>query len=111
MSAWSDMGSGSLPKQTLKTLSVAEALMSPTHEEQNAREREDARKRRHNKKEPEEGEDEKKKEPFIIRQSFDNIGRELMSLVATALREIGISRMWRPRPRLTKTCSCPWLRR
>ena len=31
----------------------------------------------------------KKKEAFLIRQSFDNIGRELISLVATALREIG----------------------
>ena len=32
---------------------------------------------------------EKKKEAFVIRQSFDNIGRELISLVSTTLREIG----------------------
>ena len=82
------MRSGSLPKQKLKTLSFAEALMSPTPEEKKARERVEARKRRH-KKEPEEGKDGKKKEAFILRQSFDNIGRELISLVATTLREIG----------------------
>ena len=66
-SAGSNMRSGSLPKQKLKTLSFTEALMSPTPEEQKAREQVEARKRRHNKKEPEEGKDEKKKEPFIIR--------------------------------------------
>ena len=47
-----------------------------------------ARKRRH-KKDPEEGKDGKKKEAFIIRQSFDAIGRDLISLVAATLREIG----------------------
>ena len=48
----------------------------------------DARKRRN--KQPEEGnKEEKKKEAILIRQSFDNIGRELISLVATTLREIG----------------------
>ena len=62
--------------------------MSPTPEVKKARECVEARKRRH-KKEPEEGKDEKKKETFIIRQSFDNIGRELISLVATTLQEIG----------------------
>ena len=87
-SAGSDMRSGSLPKGKLKTLSFAEALVSPTPEEQKARERVEARKRRH-KKDPEEGKDEKKKEAFIIRQSFDAIGQELISLVATTLREIG----------------------
>ena len=72
----------------LKSLSFADALASPTPEEQKARERVEARKRRH-KKDPEEGKDEKKKEPFIIRQSVDAIGRELISLVAATLREIG----------------------
>ena len=48
----------------------------------------EARKRR-NKKEPEEGKGAKKKEAFIIRQSFHNIGRGLISLVATTLREVG----------------------
>ena len=47
----------------------------------------DAKKRRN--KKPEEGKEEKKKESFVIRQSFDNIGRELISLVSTTLREIG----------------------
>ena len=70
------MRRGSLPKQKLKSLSVVEALMSPAPEEQKARERVEARKRR-SKKEPEEGKDSKKKEAFIIRQSFDNIGPEL----------------------------------
>ena len=37
-SAGSDMRSGSLPKTTLKSLSVADALASPTPEEQKARE-------------------------------------------------------------------------
>ena len=48
----------------------------------------DAKKRR-NKKIPEEGKDGKKKEAFITRQSFDNMGRELTSLISTTLREIG----------------------
>ena len=93
-SAGSDMRSGSLLKHKLKTLSFAEtrsfaeALVSPTPEEQKARERVHARKRRH-KKDPEEGHDGKKKEAFIIRQSVDNIGRELISLVAATLQEIG----------------------
>ena len=47
------------------------------------------RSRRHKlKKVPEEGKDGKKKEAFIIRQSFDAAGRELILLVAAALREI-----------------------
>ena len=62
--------------------------MSPTPEEKKVRERVEMRKRRH-KKEPEEGKDGKKKESFIIRQSFDNMGRELIFLVSTTLREIG----------------------
>ena len=83
----SDMRSGSLPKHKLKSLSFAEALMSPTPEEKKARERVDAKKRRN--KKPEEGKEENKKEAFKICQSFDNIGRELISLVSTTLREIG----------------------
>ena len=79
--------SHSLPKHKLKSLSFADALMSPTPEEQKARERVDAKKRRN--KKPEEGKEEKTKEAFVIRQSFDNIGRELISLVSTTLREIG----------------------
>ena len=47
----------------------------------------EARKRRHT-KDPEEGKDGKKKEPFIIRQSSDAIGRDLISRVADTLREI-----------------------
>ena len=73
----SDMRSGSLPETKLKSLSVAEALMIPTPEEKKARERVDAKKRRS--KKTEEGKEEKKKEAFKIRQSFDNIGRELIS--------------------------------
>ena len=85
----SDMRSGSMPKSKskLKSLSFAEALVAPTPEEQKARERVDAKKRRN--KKPEEVKDAKKKEAFIIRQSFDNIGRELISLISTTLREIG----------------------
>ena len=36
-----------------------------------------------------EGKDGKKKGAFVIRQSFDEIGRESISLVSTAVREIG----------------------
>ena len=43
-SAGSDMRSGSPPKHKLKSLSFADALMSPTPEEKKARERVDARK-------------------------------------------------------------------
>ena len=82
------MRSGSLPKHKLKSLSFAEALMSPTPEEKKARERVEARQRR-NKKEPEEGKDVKKKEAFVIGQSFDNMGQELISLISITLREIG----------------------
>ena len=71
----------------LKALSFDDALQSPTPEVKKARERVDAKKRRN--KKPEEGKEEKKKEAFVIRQSFDNIGRELISLVSTTLREIG----------------------
>ena len=81
------MISGSLPKSKLKSLSFADAVMSPTPEEKKARERVDAKKRRN--KKPEEGNEEEKKEAFVIRQSFDNIGRELISLVSTTLQEIG----------------------
>ena len=84
-SAGSDTRSGSLPKSKLKSLSFAEAFVSPTPEEQKARERVEARKRRH-KKDSEEGKDGKKKDAFIIRQSFDVVGRELISLVAATLR-------------------------
>ena len=63
-SAGSDMRSGSLPKHKLKTLSFADALPGPTPEEQTARGRVEARKRRH-KKGPEE-EKGGKKEPFFI---------------------------------------------
>ena len=65
------MRSGSLPKQTLKTLSFAEAPVSPTREEKKARGRVEMRTRRH-KKEPEEGMAGKKKEAFILRQFCDN---------------------------------------
>ena len=63
------MSSRGLPKHTLKSLSFADAAMSPTPEEQKARERVDAKKRRN--KKPKEGKEEKKKEAFVIRQSFD----------------------------------------
>ena len=78
------MRSVSLPKHKLKALSFADALRAPTPEEQNARERVEMRKRRH-KKGPEEGKEGKKKEPFIIRPTFDAIGRELISLVPATL--------------------------
>ena len=82
------MRSGSLPKHKLKTLSFAEALVRPTctPEEQNARGRVKTGKR--HEKEPEEGKDGKKKGVFLLRQSFDNIGQELISHVAATLREI-----------------------
>ena len=83
------MKSGSLPKTKLKFLSFAEALMSPTPEEKRARERVEARNRR-NKQKPEGGKDKKKKkEAFVIQQPFDNMGRELISLISTTLRKIG----------------------
>ena len=84
------MRSGSLPKNKLKPLSFAEALMGPTYtpEEKKARGRVEARKRR-NKKEHEEGKDEKKNEASDIRQSFRNMGRELVSLISTILWESG----------------------
>ena len=61
--------------------------MSPTPEEEKARDRVHAKKQRS--KKPVEGKEEKKKEAFAIHQSFGNIGRELISLVSTTLREIG----------------------
>ena len=97
-SAGSDMRSGSLPRHKLTILSFADALMSPTPEEQNARGRVEMRKQRH-KNDSEEGKEGKKKEPFMIRPTFDAIGRELISRVAATLREIGkqeCCRMWRP---------------
>ena len=66
------MRSGSLPKHKPKTLSFADALTSPTPVEQKVRARVEMRKRRH-KKDPEEGKEGKKKEPFIIRPTFDAI--------------------------------------
>ena len=83
----SDIRSGSPPTSKPKTLSFAGAAMSPALEEKKARERVDAKKRRN--KEPEEGKEEKKNEAFVIRQSFDNIGRELISLASTTLQEMG----------------------
>ena len=65
----------------------------------------EARKRRH-KKEPEEGTDGKKKEAFILRHSFDNIGHELIPLAATTLREIGKQDV---EARKTAGCSDFWL--
>ena len=53
--------------------------------------------------------EEKKKEAFIIRQSFDNIGRELISLVATTLREIGKQEIEAPTKADTDICSCTGL--
>ena len=86
------MRSGSLPKSKskskLKTLSFADAVIGPTPEEIKAREQVDTRKRRN--QQPEEGNtEEEKKQTFMTRQSFDNIGRESVSIVATTLREIG----------------------
>ena len=55
---------------------------------------------------PEEGKDGKKKGPFVIRQSFDAIGREWISLVAAAtleLREIGKQDVKCCIPRLSAT--------
>ena len=73
-SAGSDMRSGSNPpNHTLKAPSVADAVLSPPPEEQTARRRVEARKRRH-KKDPKEGKG-GKKEPFIIRPTFDAIWR------------------------------------
>ena len=66
------MRSGSLPKHKLKALTVVEALTSSTPEEQKVRDQVEMRKRRH-KKDPEEGKEGKKKEPFIIRPTFDAI--------------------------------------
>ena len=48
----------------------------------------EAQKRRNNKSDPEEGKAGKKDE-FVIRPNFDAIGRELISLVAATLQEIG----------------------
>ena len=82
------MRSESLPKRKFKSLRFADALMSPTPEDKKVRERVEARKRR-NKNDPEEDKDGKKKEAFVIRQSSENVGRELISLVPAAFREIG----------------------
>ena len=66
------MRRGGLPENKLKSLGLTEALTSPTPEEQKARGRVEMRKRRH-KKDPEEGKEGKKKEPFIVRPTFDAI--------------------------------------
>ena len=85
-SAGSDMRRVSQsPKHKLKTLSFADALVSPTPEEKKARGlgRVEARKRRHN-KDPKEGKGGKRGD-FAIRPTFDDIGRELISVVAATL--------------------------
>ena len=65
-SAGSDTRSSGFPKHKLKTLSFAEALVSPTPEEQTARGRVEMTKRRH-KKDPEESKDGNKTEVFMLR--------------------------------------------
>ena len=56
----------------------------------------EARKRRNTKPDPEGGKAGKKDEIFVIRPTFDAIGRELISLVAATLREIGKQDMQSP---------------
>ena len=83
------MRSGSQPpKHTLKALSFADALIASTPEEKKARERVEARKRRNKEQDPEEGK-EGDNDDFAIRPTCDAIGRELISLVAGTLQEIG----------------------
>ena len=81
------MGSGSLPTltHTAKSLGFADDALGPTPEDQNARGRVNAKKGQNRQVKPEEGKEEKKK-GFVIRQSFDNTGRELISLASTTLR-------------------------
>ena len=78
----------------LKTLSfaIADALAAPTPEEEKARERAEARKRRNNKHDPEEGKAGKTGRNPTYTLNCDAIiiiGRELISLVAATIREIG----------------------
>ena len=89
------MRSGRLLKHKLKTLSFADALLSPTPAEQKAREQ-DFNNSGGEKETTQEGprggqgwEEPKKTEPFIIRPTFGAIGRELFSRVAATLQEIG----------------------
>ena len=57
------------------------------HDEKNARDRAEARKRRNKKQSPEEGTAGKQGD-FVL-PTYDAIGRELISVVADTLREIG----------------------
>ena len=83
------MRSGSQPpKLKLKSPSFADALVASTPEEEKARERVEARKRRNKKQDPEEGK-EGKKDDFVIRPTFDAIGRETISIVSATLCEVG----------------------
>ena len=74
------MRSGSQPHK--HKLEFADALVAaPAPEEKKARERVEAQKRRNTKSDPEEG-NAGKKDEFVIRPTFDTIGRELISLMA-----------------------------
>ena len=108
-SAGSSMRSGSLPEHKLKTLSFAEALASPTPDEQKARGRVETRKDDTRRTPRRAMMGRRKKSSF-----FDNpltISDESRSHSLLLPSERFVSRMWRPRPRLTKPCPCPWLRR
>ena len=83
------MRSGSQPSKLKLTFSDAVLVgAAPTPEEKKARERVELRKRRNKKQGPEEGKA-GKQDDFVVRPTYDAIGRELISLVAATLREIG----------------------
>ena len=86
-SAGSAMRSGSQPSNF--KITIADAVVAvPTPEEKKARERVELRKRRNKKQGPEEGKAGKQDE-FVLRPTYDVVGRELISLMAATLREIG----------------------
>ena len=90
-SAGSDMRSGSQPSKLklMIMITFADAVVAaPTPEEKKAQEQVEALKQRNKKQGLEAGSAGKQKN-FVLRPTYDAIGRELISLAAATLRAIG----------------------
>ena len=92
-----DASSGShiAPRSIDKTRDTVVAAPTPDYEEKKAREQVEGRTRRNKKQGPEEGKAGKQDE-FVLRPIYDAIGREVISLGAATLRDIGKQDMERP---------------
>ena len=86
-SAGSDTKSGSQPSKLNLTFADT-GVTAPTPEEKKARERVEEGTQRNKKKGPVEGKA-GKQDDFVLRPTYDAIGRESISVMAAALREVG----------------------